>query len=200
MPIESVMPSNHLILCHRLLPPSLVPSIRVFSNESVFQSGSQSIGTSASASVLPVNIQGWFPLGLTGLITLESRWLSSVFSTVIQKHQLFDAQPSLWSRPWLLFFNSSYSLVKSLSVLFSTYSNSSNNLSYAFYLEIFLLFLHHQSKFVYLYWRLRIFIYKPSANLRLSTFCSTLYLHFLSIWGFLYESPCYWYFLLEMLR
>jgi len=59
MPIEPVMPSNHLILCHPLLlPPSIFPSIRVFSNESVFfASGGQSIGVSASASVLPMNIQ-----------------------------------------------------------------------------------------------------------------------------------------------
>ena len=152
----------------------------------LFTSGSQSIEASASTSVLPVNSQGWFPLGLTGLITLQSKWLSRVFfSTIIQKHQLFDAQPSLWSRPWLHFFSSSYSSVKSLLVLFSTFSNSSNNLTSAFYLEIFLLFLHHQSEFVYLYWRLRVFIYKPSASLKLSTFCSTLYLQFLSIWGFL---------------
>ena len=56
--IESVMPSNHLILCHSLLLPSVFPSIRVFSNESVlFTSGGQSIGVSASASVLPMTIQ-----------------------------------------------------------------------------------------------------------------------------------------------
>jgi len=68
--IESVMPSNHLILCHPLLlPPSLFPSIRVFSNESAVGSGSQNIGTLASASVLPMNIQDWFPLGLTGLMS-----------------------------------------------------------------------------------------------------------------------------------
>ena len=61
--IESVMTSNHLILCRPLLLlPSIFPSIRVFSNESVFASGGQSIG--ASASVLPMNIQDWFPLGL----------------------------------------------------------------------------------------------------------------------------------------
>ena len=59
MSIESVMPSNHLILCHPLLlPPTIFPSIRVFSNESALPSGSQIIGASASASVLPMNIQG----------------------------------------------------------------------------------------------------------------------------------------------
>ena len=66
--IELVMPSNHLILCRPLLLlPSVFPSIRFFSNETV-QSGGQSIRASASASVLPMNIQNWFPLELTGLM------------------------------------------------------------------------------------------------------------------------------------
>ena len=61
-------------------------------------SGGQSTGVSASASVLPMNIQGWFPLGLTVLITLQSKGLSRVFSsTIIWKNQFVDAQPSLWS-------------------------------------------------------------------------------------------------------
>ena len=60
--------------------------------------GGQSIGASASASVLPMNIQGWFPLGLTGLISLQSKGPSRVFfSTTDGKHQFFGAQPSLWS-------------------------------------------------------------------------------------------------------
>ena len=58
MSIESVMPSNHLILCRPLLLPSIFPSIRVFSNQSLFTSGGQSTGVSALASVLPMNIQG----------------------------------------------------------------------------------------------------------------------------------------------
>ena len=99
--IELVMPSSHLILCHPLLLlPSIFPSIRVFSNELTLQIGGQSI----EASVFPMNIQGWFPLGLTGLI-LQSKGLSRVFSnTTVQKHQFFSAQ--LWSnshiRTWLL--------------------------------------------------------------------------------------------------
>ena len=95
MSIESVMPSNHLILCHPLLLlPSIFPSIRVFSNESVLQSGSQSIG--ASTSVLPVNIQDWFSSRLTVLISLLSKGLSRVFSnTTVQKHQFFGTQLSL---------------------------------------------------------------------------------------------------------
>ena len=78
MSIKSVMPSNHLILCPLLLLPSILSSIRIFSNQSVlpsgsslksqfFTSGGQSIGASASSSVLPMNIQDWVPLGLTGL-------------------------------------------------------------------------------------------------------------------------------------
>ena len=79
MSIESVMSSNHLILCHPLLLlPSVFPSIRVFSNESALCIRWPKDGVSASASALPMNIQGWFPLGLTGLISLLSRGLSRV--------------------------------------------------------------------------------------------------------------------------
>ena len=64
-----------------------------------FTSGGQSIGALASASVLPMNIQDWFPLELTGLI-LQSKWLARVFSsTTVQKHQFFIAQVSLWPSP-----------------------------------------------------------------------------------------------------
>ena len=71
MSIELVMPSNQLILCHPLLlSPSIFPSIRVFPVSQLFASGGQSIGASASASALPMNIQDSFPLGLTGLIPL----------------------------------------------------------------------------------------------------------------------------------
>ena len=74
------------------------PASGSFLMSCLFISGSQSIGVSASASVLPMNIQGWFPLGLTGLISLLSKCLSRVFSsTTIRKHQFFGTQPSLWS-------------------------------------------------------------------------------------------------------
>ena len=64
----------------------------------IFVLGSQIIGGSASAWVLPINIQGWFPLELTGLISLQFKGLSRVCSsTTIQKHQFFDSQPFLWS-------------------------------------------------------------------------------------------------------
>ena len=91
--IDSVMLSNHLILCHPvILLPSIFPNIRVFSNES----GNQSIEVSASESVLPMNIQDWFPLGWAGWISLQSKGLSKVFSnTTVQKHQFFGTQLSL---------------------------------------------------------------------------------------------------------
>ena len=108
MSIELVMSSNHLILCcPLLLLPSIFPSIRVFSNESALHIMWANIVVSASASVLPMNTQDWFPLGLTGLISLLSKALSGVFSnTRVQKHQLFCAQLSLYSNShihtWLL--------------------------------------------------------------------------------------------------
>ena len=106
MSIESLIPSNHLILCcPLLLLPSVFPSKRVFQVSQLFASGGQSIG--ASASVLSTNIQGWFPLGLTGLIFLLSKGFSRVFcNTKVWKHQFFSAQPSIWSNShiciWLL--------------------------------------------------------------------------------------------------
>ena len=95
--IESVMPPNYLILCHPLLLlPSIFPSIRVFSNESI-------LGASASTTVLPMNIQNWFPLGLTGLISLQSKRFSRVFwNTTVQKHLFCGAQPSLWPNSHIL--------------------------------------------------------------------------------------------------
>jgi len=94
---------HHLILCHPLLLlPSIFPSIRVFSNESC----SQSIGVSASPSVFPMNIQGWFSLGRTGWISLQSKGLSRISNTTGQKHQFFSTQFSIWSNfhipTWLL--------------------------------------------------------------------------------------------------
>ena len=101
--IELVMPFDHLILCHPpLLSPSVFPNIRVFSNELVLCIRWPSIGVTASALVLPMNIQDWFPLELTSLISLQSKGLSRVLSnTTIQKHQLFGAQPSLWSSSYI---------------------------------------------------------------------------------------------------
>ena len=89
----------------------------------LFTSGGQSMGASASAAVLPVNIQGWFLFILTGLISLLSKGLSRVFSnTTAPKHLFFSAQPCLWSNshiyPWLL----RNFVVNEMSLLFSTLS------------------------------------------------------------------------------
>ena len=102
--------------CYLTVSPSAVlfpfclqyfPAIGSFPMSKLFASGSQSIGVSASVSLLPMNIQDWFPLGLTDWISLLSKGLSRVFSnTTIQKHQFFAAQLYLWSKShihtWLL--------------------------------------------------------------------------------------------------
>ena len=104
----SVMPSNHLTLCcPLLLPPLILPSIGLFSNESVLCIRWPTIGVSVSALVLPVTSQDWFPLGCTGWISMQSKGLSrDFFNTTVQKHQLFCAQLSLYSNShihtWLL--------------------------------------------------------------------------------------------------
>ena len=83
--IKLVMPSNHLFFCRPLLlPSSIFPSIRGFLMSQFFISGGQSIGVSASASVLPMNIQDWSPLGWTGWISLQSKGLSRVPSPTPQ--------------------------------------------------------------------------------------------------------------------
>ena len=107
MSIEPVMPSNCLIFCHPLSCLQSFPELQSFLMSQFFASGGQSIGVSASVSVVPMNIQGWFPLGWTSLISLLSKGLSRVSSsTTIQKHQIFRVQPSLWSKShictWLL--------------------------------------------------------------------------------------------------
>ena len=102
--------------CHPIIPSSVTPFFSCpqsfpasgsFPLSWLFASGGQNIGASASASVLPMNIQGWFPLGLTGLISLQSKGFSRVFSsTTVQKLHFFSTQPSLWPNShihtWLL--------------------------------------------------------------------------------------------------
>ena len=88
--------------CHPTISPSVVPfsscpqffpASGSFQMSQLFTSGGQSTGVSASTSVLPMNTQNWSPLGWTGLISLQSKWLSRVFSnTTVQKHQFFCAQ------------------------------------------------------------------------------------------------------------
>ena len=93
--------------CHPIISSSVIPfssslqslpASGSFPVGQFFASRGQSTGASALASVLPLSIQDWFPLGLTGLISLQARGLSRVFSnTTVQKHQFFGTQPSLWS-------------------------------------------------------------------------------------------------------
>ena len=105
MSTELVMLSNHLILCR---PPLLLclqsfPESGSFPMSQFFASDGQSTGASASASVLPTNIWGWFPLGLTSLISLQSKGLSRVFSsTTVQKHQFFRKTIGCNARCWSL--------------------------------------------------------------------------------------------------
>ena len=105
MSIESLMPSNHLILCHPLLlPPSIFPISSSFPLSQFFASRGQSIGVSASASVLPMNIQDWFPLGLTGWISLQSKGLLRVFSNTSSKASILQLSASFMvqlSHPYL---------------------------------------------------------------------------------------------------
>ena len=108
MSIELVVPANYLIFCCPLSSClQSFPASGSFLMSQLFESGGQSIRASALASVLPMNIQNWFPLGLTGLISLQSKGLSRVFSnTMVQKQSFFGTQPSLWSNShihtWLL--------------------------------------------------------------------------------------------------
>ena len=96
MSIELVILSNHLILCHPLLLLQSFLASGSFPMSQYVASGGQSIGVSACASVLPMNIQDWFPLELTDWISLQSKGLSRVFSnTTIQKHQFFSVKLSL---------------------------------------------------------------------------------------------------------
>ena len=106
--IESMMPSNYFILRYsHLFLSSVFPSIRVFSNELALCIRWPMYWNFSSALALPMNIQDWFHLGLTGLIPLLSKGLSRVFSsTKVRKQQFFSTQPSLWSNShistWLL--------------------------------------------------------------------------------------------------
>ena len=97
MSIKSVMPSSHLtssVVPFSSCPQSL-PASESFPMSQLFAWGGQSVGVSASASVLPMNIRDWFPLGWTGRISLQSKGLSRVFSNItVQKHQFFGTQPS----------------------------------------------------------------------------------------------------------
>ena len=94
----------HLTISFSIAPffccPQSFPASRSFPMSRLFATGGQSIGASASMWVLPMNIQAWFPVGMTGLISLQSKGLSRVFSsTTVLKHQFFSAQPFLVGFP-----------------------------------------------------------------------------------------------------
>ena len=97
MSIQSVMPSNHLILCRPLLlPPSIFPSITVFPNESVLHIRWPKYWSLSLSLVLPMHTQDWSPSGWMVWISLQSKRLSRVFSnTIVQNHEFFSAQLSL---------------------------------------------------------------------------------------------------------
>ena len=98
MSIESIMPSNSSSVTPIFSCPQSFSAPMSFPMSWLFTWDSQSIGASTLALVLPMNIQGWFPLGLTGLMSLQSKELSRVFSsTIVQKHQFLSAQLVLWS-------------------------------------------------------------------------------------------------------
>ena len=98
MSIESVMPSNHLILCHPLLLPSLYPSIRVFSNEPVLRIRWPKYWSFSLSTSTFNEYSGLISFRMDWCISLQSKGLSRVFSnTTVQKHQFFGTQLSLWS-------------------------------------------------------------------------------------------------------
>jgi len=132
MSIELVMPSNHLILCHSLLLlPLIFPIIRVFFLKSwLFASGDQSIRASASASILPMNIQGWFPLGLTALIFL-------LYKSLIQNHS--SEASILWC--------SAFFMVQ-VSHLFMTTGNTIALIIWTFFGKAMSLLLNTLSRFL----------------------------------------------------
>ena len=96
MSIESLMPSNRLILCHPLVLPWSFPALGFFPVSQLFASGGQSIGASASAWVFPMHIQGWFPLGLTNLISLLSKAIYKIDGVPVLLELIFQWG---WGRP-----------------------------------------------------------------------------------------------------
>ena len=122
-PTPTVYPNSHPLRwwCHPTISSSVVPfssplqsspASGVFQTSQFFTLGGQSIGISASTSVLPLNTQDWFPLGWTGWISLPSNGLSRVFSNAKdQKHQLFGAQVSLWSNSHIHIWNTVKAIV-----------------------------------------------------------------------------------------
>ena len=131
---DTVQPSHPLLPL--LLLPSVFPSIIAFQMSQLFAAGGESIGVSASTSVLPINTQGWFTLGLTGFIFLQFKGFSIVFSnTTLWKHQFFGIHPSLWFHShihtWLLEKNISLTIWTFVDKVMSGCMNYSLNVQSA---------------------------------------------------------------------
>ena len=128
MSIAQVMASNHLNLCCPLLLPLIFPSIRIFPMSQLFASGGQSIGD--SASVLPMSIQGWFPLRLTGLISFMYNGLSEVFSsTKVQKHPFFHALPCFWFSSQQLYLTTGKTITLTIKTFVGSHSINARSLA-----------------------------------------------------------------------
>ena len=130
---DAIQPSHPLSISFSSFSscPQSFPASGSFQTSQLFTSGSQSIGVSASASVLPMNTQKWSPLGWTGWLSLQSKGLSRVFlNTTVQKHQFFGTQPSSQSNShihtWLLEKNIALTrwtfVSKVMSLFFNTLS------------------------------------------------------------------------------
>ena len=148
--IELVMPSDHLTLRH---PTPIFPSIRILPTSQFLASGRQSIGVSAPVSVPPMNTQDWSPLGWTGLISLQSKGLSRVFSnTTVQKLQFFSSKlycPTLTSirNYW-----------KTIALIMWTFVSKIRSLLFNM-LSTFVLALLPRSKHLLISWLLHLFLY-----------------------------------------
>ena len=119
--------------------PQSFPASRSFPISQLFTSGGHRIGISISVSVLPMNIQGWYLLGETGLISLLSEGLSRVSSsTTVRKHQFFSAQSSLWSNSYIHCIQ----LNQSLKVFCPKPANELQNSEYVFFIDFLLLFFY----------------------------------------------------------
>ena len=113
MSIELVMPSNHLTLCHPFSCLQSFPASGCFQMSQFFASVGQSIGVSALASVLPMNIQDWFPLGWTGWISLQSKGLSGALSNITVQKQPRCPSADEWIRKlWYIYTMEYYSAIK----------------------------------------------------------------------------------------
>ena len=118
MSIKLVMPSSHLNLCRPLcLLPSFLPGSETYPKSWFFPSGGQSIGSSASATVLPMNIQDWFILGLTVSISLQFKGLSGVFSNTRVQFSSVQSLSHVWlfATPWIAARQASLSITNSWS-------------------------------------------------------------------------------------